>query len=676
MEPCISAVETTRFTLCAEFDFEKVSGVGWKTSGVFSLGQKREGVILGTLEAMLLSLNNVDKYYGSQKILSGVSLGLEPRDRLALVGRNGAGKSTLLKLITGEEEPLSGGVWRARGIGIGLLRQSHAFSSDTSVEDVLESAFEELDRLETELESLNIRVQMEPENTALLETYHEALEHYQLRGGYERRSRRDAVSSAFGFRGREHEQVSRLSGGEKTRLALASILIGSPEVLLLDEPTNHLDMAMREWLEGFLSRYSGAMVLVSHDRAFLDAVANKTAYLRDGTLDIYSGNYTQFQQQWTAWVESQMAMFEQQQKKIDTLGQSAARMKIWGLGMAKLARRAKAMETRLERLKDAQIDLPDSEDEATEIHFDCESSGERVLEAAHLSQSFEGRDVFKDVSVSVRQGDRIAIIGPNGTGKTTLIKTLLGMLPSQNPRSQVRLGARVKVGYYDQQLRNVDPELTLFEEVRMLVDSDVQVRNLLGAFLFPYDRQSKRIKDLSGGEKARLALLKLSFEKNNLLILDEPTNHLDMEMLENLEEALDRFEGTLIIVSHDRAFIDRLANQIWVLEDGSFYSYPGGYSYYKLKHAVQKVEIPVQKGPEKPRRSGPSLWHLKRKVEELEKEIAQLEQQLLEAQRGLEAADPSADFATLGRNIADLEAHIERQMDAWLVVTTQISDLE
>ena len=623
---------------------------------------------------MLVALRNVDKYYGSQKVLEGVNFSLEPGQRVALVGRNGAGKSTLLRLLTREEEPLGGQVLRSKGVQIGLLRQDPVFPANSSIQDVLERAFHELDGLEDDLQRLNIKVGRDPENVALLEEYNAALEHYQLRGGYQRRSRLEGVLLAFGFRGREFEQVAALSGGEKTRLGLAAILVSNPEVLLLDEPTNHLDIAMREWLEGFLMRYPGAMILVSHDRAFLDAVATQTAYVRDGEVEVYTGNYSKFRIQLEQDLEREMAQFKVQQKQIDALAKSAARMKIWGLGMAKLARRAHAMESRLQRMKDAAVDAPDPEEDVAEVNFDCDESATTVLEGTHLSKTFAGRPLFKDVAVTVRKGERIAIVGKNGAGKTTFVRTLLGILGSDNAKSQVRVGARVKTGYYDQQLRGVSMENTVYDEARSWLSNDKETRNLLGAYLFPYDTQDKKISSLSGGERARLALLKLSLERNNLLVLDEPTNHLDMEMLESLEDALREFPGTLILVSHDRAFIENVADQIWLLEDGEFYSYPGKYSYYKQKHLPKTPGVTeVVKAVPQNRKSGPSLWHLKRKVETLELDISTLESELARAHNTLENAAPDADFAALGNAVAALETQLLEKMTEWEETSARVA---
>lgn len=623
---------------------------------------------------MLLALQNVDKYYGSQMILDGVSFSLDPKQRVALVGRNGAGKSTLIKLLLHEEEPSGGKVLRARGIQLGCLRQDPVFPVQYTVREVLERAFHELDALEAELEAFQRNMNAEDEQQ--LQQYHDLLEHYQLRGGYERRARLDGVSLAFGFRGREEELVKGLSGGERTRLALAALLISNPEVLLLDEPTNHLDIAMREWLEGFLLRYPGAMVVVSHDRTFLDTVATHTAYLQQGRMKVYNGNYSHFRQQLEEQLATQAQQFATQQRQIDIYNQSVEQMRRWAFKNSQLFKRVQAMEKRLGRMEDQQVDAVEPDEDVAEVVFDCDPSATVVIEAQHLTKRFAGRTLFQDVQLTVRAGERIAIVGANGAGKSTFLKTLLGLLPSDNPKTQIRTGPRVSVGYYDQQLRGVDPENTLYDEVRALTNSDQQTRNLLGAYLFPYLTQSKKVHQLSGGERARLALLKLSLERHNLLILDEPTNHLDMEMLESLEEALRNYPGTLIMVSHDRAFMEGLADQIWLIEDGLFYSYPGNYSYYKQKHVIAKAPEVVEVKATKPKRSGPSLWHLKRRAETLEQDIERLEAELNTAHANLEQADAYADFAALGQAVSDIEERLLQTMSEWDTITADIAERE
>ncbi|WP_034383490.1 ABC-F family ATP-binding cassette domain-containing protein [Deinococcus sp. YIM 77859] len=614
---------------------------------------------------MLVAVQDATKEYGPLTVLSGVTLQVQPGDRVGLVGRNGAGKSTLLRLLTGEVLPDSGTVRRAPGVRVRALTQDPVFPEGATVDSVLEAAFHDLDALEAELAAAaEAMADGTPESVL---RHEEVLEHYARRGGFERRSRKEAVTLAFGFRGREHDPVAGLSGGERTRLALAALLVENPDVLLLDEPTNHLDIVMVEWLEGFLSRYPGAVLVISHDRAFLDAVTNETAYLRGGTLRVYPGGYTTFRAALDAELEQQAARFEQDAKAIAALQASADRMKLWGLGMSKLARRARAMQARVDRMQARATAAPPPEERTTRITFHAPESGEVVLDARHLTRALGGRSLFRDVNVQLRRGDRVAIIGRNGAGKTTLLRTLLGLTPSDDPRGRVLTGARVSVGYYDQALRGVDPEQTLYDVAREYVEKDTEAHTLLGTFLFPYDQHDKPARILSGGERARLALLKLAQEDHNLLVLDEPTNHLDMEMVEALEDALTAYTGTLLMVSHDRALIEGLADRVWLLEDGQFYEYPG-WADYRAKHRpipaeeVRAEAKPVSR-PAAPK--GKSLWHLKREVEALEAEIARLEAELLEAQAALAAAPPNADFVTLGRAAHALETQLTARLEAW-----------
>ncbi len=606
-----------------------------------------------------LAVSNLSVRAGRQLAVRGVSAEFRRGQFSAIIGPNGAGKSTLLRALMGLDAPAGGDVhlagkpladWtrRERASQLAYLAQGEALPAAAKVRDVVA-----LGRGAGEW------------CWGILPPLAE--------GGGETRAIEQAMRRADVLPFAER-RVGELSGGERQRVSLARALAAEPDFLLLDEPTNHLDIAMREWLEGFLMRYPGAMILVSHDRAFLDAVATQTAYVRDGEVEVYTGNYSKFRVQLEQDLEREMAQFKVQQKQIDALAKSAARMKIWGLGMAKLARRAHAMESRLQRMKDAAVDAPDPEEDVAEVNFDCLESATTVLEATHLSKSFAGRQLFRDVAVTVRKGERIAIVGKNGAGKTTFVRTLLGILGSDNAKSQVRVGARVKMGYYDQQLRGVTMENTVYDEARSWLTNDKETRNLLGAYLFPYDTQDKKISSLSGGERARLALLKLSLERNNLLVLDEPTNHLDMEMLESLEDALREFPGTLILVSHDRAFIENVADQIWLLEDGEFYAYPGKYSYYKQKHLPKTAGVAeVIKAVPQNKKSGPSLWHLKRKVEALELDISTLESELAQAHNVLENAAPDADFAALGNAVAALETKLLEKMTEWEETSARVA---
>nr|WP_255639442.1 ABC-F family ATP-binding cassette domain-containing protein [Deinococcus betulae] len=615
------------------------------------------------MRGVLVAALDASKEYGPLTVLSDVTFAVQPGDRVGLVGRNGAGKSTLLKLLTGELIPDGGVVKRGPGVHVRALQQDPVFAPDATVDSVLSAAFHDLDQLEAELHAAAEAMSSGTPESIL---HHEALlEHYQRRGGFERRSRKDAVTLAFGFRGREQDLASGLSGGERTRLGLAALLVENPDVLLLDEPTNQLDIVMVEWLEAFLGRYPGAVLVISHDRTFLDTVTRETAYLRSGTLKVYAGNYSTFRETLAVELEGQAARHATESKQIASLQASADRMKIWGLGMSKLARRAKAMQARVDRMQARATAAPPPEQRTARITFHAPESGDVVLDARHVTRTLPGgRTLYRDVNVQIRRGERIAIIGRNGAGKTTLLRALLGLDKGDDARARVLTGARVTVGYYDQALRGVDPAETLYDVARAYTQKDPEAHDLLGTFMFPYDQHDKPARILSGGERARLALLKLAQEDHNLLVMDEPTNHLDMEMVEALEDALEHFTGTLMMVSHDRAFIEGLADRIWLVEEGQFYEYPG-WEDYKAKHRSVETEVAPKPTPKPTAPKGKGLWHLKREVEALEADIARLEGELEQAQAALASASPDADFAALGQAAHDLEVQLETRMDAW-----------
>jgi ATP-binding cassette, subfamily F, member 3 len=617
---------------------------------------------------MLAGLQNIAKFYGGHDVLEKVNFAVNQGERVALVGRNGAGKTTVLKLLSHLEEPTSGRVTLAPGLSIRLLAQDPTFPDDSTIQSVVEGAFTELDALEREMKSL----ESDLENSDAMTRYHELEEHYRLRGGYAKSARRDTVLSSLKFIGREREAVSGLSGGERTRLALAQILVAQPELLLLDEPTNHLDIQMLEWLEGFLRAYPGAILAVSHDRAFLDAIATKTALVSRGDVRVYDGNYSSFRVRRDAELEIQASTFKNEQRELERLEAMHEQMRIWGGRNEKLAIRARSMQKRVKRFEAEMVDAPPPFDPVARVHFTAPESGEIVLQAGHITKKYGLRTLFSNIDVTVRRGERIAVIGQNGAGKTTLVRALLGTIPSDDARAFTRLGSRVKLGYYDQQLRGVDPTNTLFEEVKSYLESDQQVHDLLGAYLFPYEAQYKKVASLSGGERARLALLKLSLEEHNLLVLDEPTNHLDMEMLESLERALLEFSGTLVMISHDRRFIENLSNQIWLLEDGQFYTYPGGWDYYQEKHRSVRESRDASAGAllaapprETPKSKGRNPWKLKREVEGLEARIHALETELQAVNAELADPTPGTDFARLGKRSTEIESELLEVMARW-----------
>jgi ATP-binding cassette subfamily F protein 3 len=617
---------------------------------------------------ILAALQAVDKFYAGQTVLERVTLELRPAARTALIGRNGSGKSTILRLLAGRESPDGGQVFVRDSVELGILDQDLSAAPGATVVELCEAAFARLDALEARLSQLEREGLDDPDTYADWERLHEA---FERRGGYERRVRRDSVLHALGFRGREQQAADSLSGGEKTRLGLARLLMAQPDVLLLDEPTNHLDMEMRSWLAGYLSRYPGAAIVVSHDRSFLDGSCSATAEISRGTLRTFDGNPSAY---WEARVEQERieaATRANERKELERLAGAAAQMKQWAGQNEKLHRRAKAMEKRVERYEEGMMEEALPGERSTRFRFEADPSGDIVLQASYLSKRYE-KQLFADVSLTMRKGERVALLGPNGAGKTSFLRVLLGEEPSDDPRGTVTFGSRVRVGYYDQELRGVDPEKTLSEEMIRLV-GDVEAHNLLGNFLFPYEAQYKRIADLSGGERARLALLKLTLARCNLLVLDEPTNHLDVEMIEALEAALKQFEGTVLLISHDRRFVRETAELVWELRDGRFEQYEGDFEFYQLKReqrsSGERAEPPAGKVEARAggSRRGPSRWQLERTLGELEERIAELEESLRQADIELSRPDRlSADqIAEVGRRHGELEAELIAAMADW-----------
>ncbi|MEX2535740.1 MAG: ABC-F family ATP-binding cassette domain-containing protein [Trueperaceae bacterium] len=616
---------------------------------------------------ILAALQTVDKFYGGQTVLVKATLELRPAARTALIGRNGSGKSTILRLLMDQESTDGGQVFVRPGIELGMLEQDLSDPGGQSVLELCESAFATLDALESQLAKLERAGLDDPETYGRWEQLHEI---FERRGGYERRARRDMVLHALGFRGREDDPAERLSGGEKTRLGLARLLMSQPDVLLLDEPTNHLDMEMRGWLEGYISRYPGAAIIVSHDRAFLDGACSATAEISLGTLRTFDGPPSAYREARAEQERIEAATRANERKEHERLSSAASQMKHWAGQNAKLHRRAKSMEKRVERYESDMLDDAPRGERTTRFRFEADPSGDIVLQASHLSKSF-GRPLFDNVSVTVRQGDRVALLGPNGAGKTTFLRVLLGDEPSDDPRGVVTFGSRVRVGYYDQELGGVDPQKTLSEEMIRQV-GDVEAHNLLGNFLFPYEAQYKRIEDLSGGERARLALLKLTLARCNFLVLDEPTNHLDVEMIEALETALELFEGTVILISHDRRFVSQAANLVWEIDDGRFERYEGDLAFYQRKRAQRRRQVveaqAAQREPApKKRPARPSVFKLERTLEELETRIARIEERFSHAAGELSRPQELSpdEIADLGHRHEQLESELIETMAEW-----------
>ena len=651
---------------------------------------------------VLAALRAADKQYGTKVVLDGVHLEVRAGSRIALVGRNGSGKTTVLRLLGGEETPDAGEAWRRDDVVVGHLEQAPTFPAGASVRDVADVAFADLDAMEDDLGRLEHAGLDDPATYARWEALHAR---FERRGGYQRRARRDMVLAALGFTGREAEPVDGFSGGERTRLGLARLLMRAPDVLLLDEPTNHLDVAMRRWLEGWLARYRGAALVVSHDRAFLDGACDVTADVRRGRIETYDGPPSAARAAREERERLEARTRANQRKEEARLEAMTERMHGWAGQNAKLMRRAKAMEKRLERHRDGMLADAERGERTVGFGFDAHDGGHLVVHARHLAKRFDGRPLFEDVDLLLRAGDRVALTGPNGAGKTTLLRVLLGELASDDPRADVRWGARVRVGYYDQSLAGVDPESTLIEELARMV-GEREAHDLLGRFLFPYEAQFKTVANLSGGERARLALAKLSRSPYDLLVLDEPTNHLDVEMIETLEAALDAYPGALVVVSHDRRFAARLATQVWEVADGRFEAYEGDWAFFERKRSERRPAAapgptdPTDRGPRDaapaqdapapprdateaettdepgsaadgealdPRFAALSAWKLERELERLQGEIDAGERDLADLADALAAPDPEAgtDLAELGRRHADAEARLLGAMADW-----------
>ena len=537
---------------------------------------------------ILLTLQDVTKSFGLNTVLRDVSLSLSAGARMGLVGVNGSGKSTLFKMICGAMEPDSGSIALARDTTVGILTQDADIQSDLTIQQELERVFEPVRRMEARLREMEAEMGEKHGDPAafqsLSQAYARLTDRFEDAGGYEWPSRIQGVLAGLGFaRGRENEPASRLSGGEKTRLCLARLLLTQPDLLLLDEPTNHLDLASVEWLEETLKKYRGTVLVISHDRYFLNAVCDCMAELTMGRLTQYPGNYDRFQVLRQAALERQLKEYKAQQAEIARQEAIIARYRMYN--REKSIKAAESREKKLEKLE--RVEKPVSE-QKVRFHFEARRrTGDDVLFAKGLSKGFNGRTLFHDFNLHLRAGDRVAIIGANGIGKTTLLNLLTGALkPDQGT---VIYGANVDIGYYDQQQSGLHPEKDVLNEIwddfpRLEVD---RVRGVLALFLLTGDDVFQPISTLSGGEKGRVALAKLMLRQDNLLLLDEPTNHLDMDSREVLEAALQDFGGTILTVSHDRYFINRVANRVLEMTADGVREYQGNYDDYLEKKRLE-----------------------------------------------------------------------------------------
>ena len=597
---------------------------------------------------IILALQDVAKSFGTHEVLKTVSFTLQEGERMGLVGVNGSGKSTLMKIIAGVEGADEGTVSMQKGMRIGYLAQQGELSGEETVQETLESVFEPQRRMEAELRRLEQEMAesgSDPEALRRLGSRYDALTgEFERSNGYGWRSSVQGVLAGLKLRDYRDMKTGLLSGGERTRLCLGRMLLTEPDLLLLDEPTNHLDLKSIAWLEDYLKSYRGAVIVVSHDRYFLDRVCGRMAELLLGRLETYDGNYSEYLEKRTAVYEIRMKAWELQQKEIAR--QEAIIAMYRRFNREKSIKAAESREKRLEKVE--RLEKPQTE---STVHFRFETrrrTGDDVLITEGLTKGYGDRVLFSNLKIHVRAGDRIALIGDNGTGKSTLLRCLTG---EEKPDSgSIRWGTGVDIGYYDQHQAGLHENKTVLDEVwdRFPRLEQYEVRGALGMFLFSGDDVFAPVSTLSGGEKGRVALTELMLRKDNVLLLDEPTNHLDMDSREILENALREFPGTIIAVSHDRYFINRFAEKVCVLDDREIREYLGNYDSYADK--VSRDAAPDGNGPQQTRTA---MDKEKRKTREEERKIRELREQIRAAEQAIAKAEEEAD--ELERSLADPE---------------------
>ena len=587
---------------------------------------------------IILQANKIERSFAGEVLFDNINLQVDERDRIALVGRNGAGKSTLLKILVGEEEPTSGEINKKKDVSLSYLAQDSRFESENTIYDEMLHVFDDLRRTEKQLRQMELEMgeKSGAELDKLMSDYDRLSENFRQAGGFTYEADIRAILNGFKFDETMWQmKIAELSGGQNTRLALAKMLLEKPNLLVLDEPTNHLDIETIAWLENYLVNYSGALIIVSHDRYFLDKVATITLDLTKHSLDRYVGNYSRFVELKEQKLATEAKNYEKQQKEIAALEDFVNR----NLVRASTTKRAQSRRKQLEKME--RLDKPEAGKKSANMTFQSEkTSGNVVLTVENAAIGYDGEILSEPINLNLRKMNAVAIVGPNGIGKSTFIKSIVDQIPFI--KGEKRFGANVEVGYYDQTQSKLTPSNTVLDELwnDFKLTPEVEIRNRLGAFLFSGDDVKKSVGMLSGGEKARLLLAKLSMENNNFLILDEPTNHLDIDSKEVLENALIDFYGTLLFVSHDRYFINRVATHVLELSESGSTLYLGDYDYYVDKKAeieVSQIEDASTSNQAKEaspandyqaqKESQKEARKLMRQIESLEAEIEELETQ-------------------------------------------------
>ena len=587
---------------------------------------------------IILQANKIERSFAGEVLFDNINLQVDERDRIALVGKNGAGKSTLLKILVGEEEPTSGEINKKKDISLSYLAQDSRFESENTIYDEMLHVFDDLRRTEKQLRQMELEMgeKSDEDLDKLMADYDRLSENFRQAGGFTYEADIRAILNGFKFdESMWQMKIAELSGGQNTRLALAKMLLEKPNLLVLDEPTNHLDIETIAWLENYLVNYSGALIIVSHDRYFLDKVATVTLDLTKHSLDRYVGNYSRFVELKEQKLSTEAKNYEKQQKEIAALEDFVSR----NLVRASTTKRAQSRRKQLEKME--RLDKPEAGKKSANMTFQSEkTSGNVVLTVENAAIGYDGEILSEPINLDLRKMNAVAIVGPNGIGKSTFIKSIVDQIPFI--KGEKRFGANVEVGYYDQTQSKLTPSNSVLDELwnDFKLTSEVEIRNRLGAFLFSGDDVKKSVGMLSGGERARLLLAKLSMENNNFLILDEPTNHLDIDSKEVLENALIDFDGTLLFVSHDRYFINRVATHILELSENGSTLYLGDYDYYVEKkaevEAIQTEEASTSNQAKEPspvndyqaqKESQKEARKLMRQIESLEAEIEELETQ-------------------------------------------------
>ncbi|HGK3623817.1 TPA: ABC-F family ATP-binding cassette domain-containing protein [Streptococcus pneumoniae] len=587
---------------------------------------------------IILQANKIERSFAGEVLFDNINLQVDERDRIALVGKNGAGKSTLLKILVGEEEPTSGEINKKKDISLSYLAQDSRFESENTIYDEMLHVFNDLRRTERQLRQMELEMgeKSGEDLDKLMSDYDRLSENFRQAGGFTYEADIRAILNGFKFdESMWQMKIAELSGGQNTRLALAKMLLEKPNLLVLDEPTNHLDIETIAWLENYLVNYSGALIIVSHDRYFLDKVATITLDLTKHSLDSYVGNYSRFVKLKEQKLVTEAKNYEKQQKEIAALEDFVNR----NLVRASTTKRAQSRRKQLEKME--RLDKPEAGKKSANMTFQSEkTSGNVVLTVENAAVGYDGEVLSQPINLDLRKMNAVAIVGPNGIGKSTFIKSIVDQIPFI--KGEKRFGANVEVGYYDQTQSKLTPSNTVLDELwnDFKLTPEVEIRNRLGAFLFSGDDVKKSVGMLSGGEKARLLLAKLSMENNNFLILDEPTNHLDIDSKEVLENALIDFDGTLLFVSHDRYFINRVATHVLELSENGSTLYLGDYDYYVEKKATaemsqteeastsnQAKEASPVNDYQAQKESQKEVRKLMRQIESLEAEIEELESQ-------------------------------------------------